>query len=299
MISLFPDFHKLKLEDQFCVKNITRRYPPYCEYSILALLTWYKIEIALLDDNLVLKMRDFYNDHSAAYSVLGTNNIDLTIGKVLTRIDKDGEDPELILVPEPVIYALKNPTRFIYKEDIDNFDYVVSTEEMATLKGGRNQTKRELFKLFSKKYPSVKLEAIDLKNEIIQKKIKYLYNIWYKNSGRPNNTLDHEYKAVRELFTISDKLDILTHGLFHNKKLIAFSVVGLVNKPYAINYYIKTDLRYRGISVSFNKLIGIELLNLGFKYLNLEADLGIPGLKKSKQLRHPVEFLKKYSIRLS
>ena len=298
-IPSFPKFKKFQTEDREEIKHITKKFPPYCEYSLVGLLTWYNIEVAILNDNLILRLPDSFDDHTPAYSVFGTNEIDQTIIKILSRLNKLGHEPKLILVPEPVVTSLKIPKKFICIENRNMFDYIVSTEEMATLRGGHNRTKRQLVILFSKRYPDYRMETIDLKNHEIQEEIKNLYIRWRKNANKPKNFLNFEYRTLVKLYELVDQLDIVSHGLYHKSTLIGFSIVDLVTKPYAIHYYMKTDIRYRGINAIFNKFIGEYLFNKGYLYLNLEADLGLPGLRNTKMLSHPIRFLKKYTFRLA
>lgn len=299
MIPSFPKFKKFQIEDRKDIEQLIKTAPPYCEYSLVALLTWNGIELAMLNNNLVMKLSDYYDDHTPEFSVYGTTDIDKTLHTILKYTKKNKYESTLVFVPEHVVNAIRSSKDFICREDRDHFDYIVSTEEMATLKGGRNQTKRELFKSFSKQYQGYRWTILDLKNKIVQNEIKYLYDTWRRNISKEDGFLDYEYEALIKLYPFADDMNIISHGMYYDSLLTGFSIVGLVNKPYAIHYYMKTDIRYRGITVTCNKLLGEYLFNHDYLFLNLEADRGVLGLRNSKILRHPIELLKKYKIRLA
>src|SRR3989344_5608277 len=62
MIPIFPTFKKLTVEDKNEVEKATNSYPPYSDYNFVSLWSYNtkdSIEIALLNDNLVVKFFDY------------------------------------------------------------------------------------------------------------------------------------------------------------------------------------------------------------------------------------------------
>jgi len=66
---------------------------------------------------------------------------------------------------------------------------------------------------------------------------------------------------------------------------------------YAILSFAKGNQNYFGIYQMLFKQTAMEFKKRGLKYINIEQDLGIPGLKFSKQQWNPVHYLKKFVIK--
>ncbi len=128
MIPSFPKFKKFQIEDRKDIEQLIKTAPPYCEYSLVALLTWNGIELAMLNNNLVMKLSDYYDDHTPEFSVYGTTDIDKTLHTILTYTKKNKYESTLVFVPEHVVNAIRSSKDFICREDRDHFDYIVSTE---------------------------------------------------------------------------------------------------------------------------------------------------------------------------
>jgi hypothetical protein len=75
-----------------------------------------------------------------------------------------------------------------------------------------------------------------------------------------------------------------------------FSVHEPISKHYALSHFHKTLSHFRNIDVFLTNYAAQDLLARGYKYVNWEQDLGVPGLKKSKQSYRPLKMLKKYSV---
>lgn len=61
--------------------------------------------------------------------------------------------------------------------------------------------------------------------------------------------------------------------------------------------FTKADINYRGSFQFIDQKRAEYFYNLGYKFLNLEQDLGIPGLQQAKLSWNPVGYLKKYTIK--
>lgn len=296
MIPLFPAFKKFAIEDKAAVEGITHAFQPYCEFSLVSLLTWYDIKISLLNNNLVLNLQSYYNENSGVYTFIGINNVDQTIETIVSYAEKTNGVTQLVLIPEPVIHSIKSPDKFNCVEDRDNFDYILSVEDISTLKGGINKSKRKLVNRFVTKYKEYEFTVIDITNKNIQKDITKIYTSWRKSSHKPAHYIDFERKTLLKLLPYVNKLNIIFFGLYYHTILIGFSCIELNNKPYANCSYSKTDHSFQGSQVLINKLVGEYLFKNNYYFLNIESDLGIPGLRNAKILYNPVQFLKKYII---
>jgi hypothetical protein len=84
--------------------------------------------------------------------------------------------------------------------------------------------------------------------------------------------------------------------VFVDGLLRGFTVFEQVTKEYAILSFQKADKSYPGIFEFLNHSIALYLHKRGCMFMNMEQDLGIPGLRQAKRKYDPT-YLKKYSIR--
>lgn len=299
MIPVFPHFKNLELKDWEFIKNYTKQFPPFNDFEFVSLWTYNmggENSFSLLNDNLVIKIHDFITG-KFFYSFLGSNNTHDTISKLLIKSKEDNFGTKLYLIPE---INLKNSPKienlFSIKEDRDSFDYIISVDEMANLEGSKYSNRRNHINKFKKLYPGHTIQIIDLTKKKAKQDIKELFILWETQKGKNRNETIIELTAIEKLFDLVNVMPIQCLGIYFQHKLIGFSTFHIVHDNYAILSFIKGDTSYRGIYEYLNQEIAKYLKTLGTQYLNYEQDLGIPELRKSKLLWHPVIFLKKYII---
>lgn len=224
-------------------------------------------------------------------SFLGINKTYETISTLLDRYKL------ITLVPEIVIESLsKEASELHIIPDEDNFDYIMSTVEIAELSGSHYKWKRrDLSKLRDYELKEkIMFDYIDLKT---QEEILTLYDKWisYKQEDK---SIVHELEAL-QTFLNTPKLhpNSLFVGIYDGKKLVSFTINELSHDRYAMGSFAKSDYNYRGVSSYGEHLTAKILKDLGYKYLNHEQDLGIENLRDYKNSWKPINFLKKYKIK--
>jgi hypothetical protein len=105
-----------------------------------------------------------------------------------------------------------------------------------------------------------------------------------------------EYKAAERIFSSGiDELRVVT--LYLKEVLVGFTIYEIISKDYAVSHFAKSDREHhQAVTDVLNWEEAKILESYGVKYFNWEQDLGIEGLRKSKQKYSPVEMLKKYKI---
>lgn len=300
MIPNFPTFKKLELQDQGDVNKYTKIYPPYSDYNFVSLYSYNTkefIEISLLRSNLVVMFQD-YITNKPFYSFLGKNNLNETISELLNLSEENGLEPSLKLIPE---FNIANNKKLLEKYDIsedpDNFDYILSVDEIKTLKGNKYGGKRNFVNRFIKNYGEKEIILLDLTNKEIQTQIEDLFFLWEKTKGQSREETETELTAIRRLLAAAKTFDLIPIGIYHDNKLIAFSIDEMLSDNYSIIHFEKADTNYIGIFQYLKRATARHIDELGGKFINYEQDLGIPGLKQAKQSWNPIYFLKKYTIK--
>ena len=103
--------------------------------------------------------------------------------------------------------------------------------------------------------------------------------------------------AIQRLLKDSDYFELVVIGIFFCNKLVGFTISDAVDTEYAMLSFAKGNQDYFGIYQVLFKQTAMEFKKRGLKYINIEQDLGIPGLKFSKQQWNPIKYLKKYLIK--
>lgn len=298
LIPLFPNFKNLELNDKKYFEEVTKKFEPYSDYNFISLWS-YDIEndtkISMLNGNLVLKFRD-YITNQPFYSFIGNNVVGNTIGDLLKITQKEGLKKELKLIPEVAIKELSSFKKIKIVEDMDNFDYILSIDELADLKGDKYHTHKNFVNRFCKAYNSICIKDLNLTDPLIHNQILELFHVWETKRNKERKDTDHELKAIKKLLRNANEFNLITLGVYDNKILVGFITASLEQMDYVISHFAKADPSYSGIFYFMYHNLAKALKGKGYKYLNNEQDLGIPGLRKSKKQWNPTKYLKKYTI---
>ena len=183
--------------------------------------------------------------------------------------------------------------RFVIEEKRDLYEYIYSAEDLGYLKGSKYYTKRNEVSSFIRKYEDKldirKIESCDVEN------IKKLSSVWMQQDITRCNDIQliTENKALNIAFENYDKLGIIGLVVYIDKDLAGF-IIGVKLNDESIDAMIeKGNVKYKGIYKVLNKEFS-RICCDGYKFVNLEEDLGVEGLRNMKLLYHPVDFIKKY-----
>jgi uncharacterized protein len=300
MIPEFPKFKKLELSDEEEIESITRVYPPYSDFNFISMWCWDttgRVQISKLHGNLVVRFTDYISDEPF-YSFLGNKKIN-DVAKILLDFSvQEGLRSELKLIPEATAMEL-DPQSFSINEDRDNFDYVLSIQKMTTYSGTQLMSKRNYVNRFKKHYQSNDrvIKPLDHahKEELVE-----LFKTWTDVKGYSEEEIKHELDAFTRFLIASDYLDsLVTFGVYMYDKMVGFWIVEITSSEYAISHFEKANTSaYKGIYPYLKQKLAIVLHKKGIKYVNLEQDLGLPGLREAKMDYHPCTYLRKYKVQL-
>jgi uncharacterized protein len=298
LIPLFPNFKNLELNDKEEFENFTKKFEPFSDYNFLSLWA-YNTEkdtrISILSNNLVLRFRD-YITNEPFYSFLGKDEALNTINELLELSKKEGFKEELKLIPEANIEALSDSDYLNILEDRDSFDYILSIDDLSQLNGDKFHTHKNFVNRFNKTHGSCHLATLNLLDPVIHDQILNVFYTWELKRKKSRDETVHELSAIQRILRDANKFNNITLGVYDREILIGFIIASLEQMDYAISHFAKADMDYQGIFYFMYHNLAIELKEYGYKYLNNEQDMGIPGLRKSKEQWNPSHYLKKYII---
>lgn len=295
----FPKFKKLELEDQSYLESFTNLFPPYSDFDFVNLSSWHgdgEVGVSFLHKNLVLSFPDYLNNQSR-FTFLGNNDPDRTVEDILSYLKSEFLDQKLMYVPEVCLEGL-DMSKFLVEIDFDNSDYVFDLYELSEYPGPSFAKKRQYAKSFVTKFTGgIEAGALDSNDPTIKDQLIKLYDHW--SSTKSQNVeypfLRKEKDAMIRFFNRSYD-DVILFGVYVEGHLAAYSIYRLLPNNFAVCYFAKVNVNYFGLNEYLMKEGARFLLKEGATQLNYEEDMGIPGLRFSKNSFRPKDFLRKYTI---
>lgn len=299
IIPNFPNFSPLLLEHKEAIDKISMQLQGYADISFTNLWTWdtdESTQISNLDGNLVIKMLDYTGDHMV-FTFFGRSNVSDSIRQVLRFAQSTDLPAKIALCPEPIIELLPNESGFELTEDENNSDYILDCKKVHELKGGEFKRKRLMISRFLSRHPGLQFQELDISDKSIQKKLRQLIETWKSQTDSEKIDPD-EFIAIDRAIRDQKTLGIKCLGYLDGDELVAFSFVEFLDEDYGLVSFEKANKNYTGIYTALNQYEASFFLENNRRYMNIQQDLGIEGLRTAKQAWSPVKMMKKYTVTL-
>ena len=179
--------------------------------------------------------------------------------------------------------------------DEDNSDYLYKIDDLKLLKGKKYDAKRNLIRKFKSayEYKYIKLNASNA-HECLDFEERWCLVKDCDNVGG----LNHERQAIREMLVNFDNFNLIGAAIKVKESICALAVAQALNSGTLVMHVLKADPGIQGL---YQVMLNDFLLNDSgaFMYINLEQDLGVPGLRSAKMSYHPWKIIKKYTLSLA
>ena len=290
---MFPNFKKLELTDRKDVENITKDFPPYSDFNFVSMWAWNvneTMKLSILNNNLVILFNDYLSDKHYL-SFIGKNKINETASELIAFSKETEGHGILKYIPEEVA---KNISDSLFKVILnkDNCDYIESIPDLAKLdklKNNRGRQCRQFLKLF----PDFKLKLCTIE-EINKNEIKDIFIRWAKNKQLNYYDLV-EFKAFEKCLQLKDKNTWIL-SIYVENIIIGFQMIGFLSNDYVMCEFRKADVNFKGIYPFIEWKSAEILFEMGIKYINIQVDLGINGLRNNKIESNPNFLLHSFNI---
>jgi len=171
----------------------------------------------------------------------------------------------------------------------DDADYVYKVSDLVHYHGHRYHRKRQLMHGCSKRYEctyepltlDLIPECLDLQKRIIQ-------------MTPPTESQLREHRAARRLLTEFAHFHYFGGVIRIEDTVEGFMVASRLNATTAVGHVVKSNPEIHGISALLHHWFAEKALP-DFTYFNVEQDLGIPGLRESKERFIPDHMVVKYT----
>ena len=297
MIPEFPKFKPIELSDKEDVEKFTHKFPPYSDFNFVSMWSWdvyNKMKLSQLNNNLIVLFNDYVSE-KYFLSFIGENKIFETVSELIAFSKRNYQVNFLKLIPEEVINTLPEST-FTTDSDRDSYDYVYSVAHLANMNNWSKNSSGKRIRKFLKSNLNYTIKQFYI-NEIPKEEYEEMFKKWAKNKNIDNHFELNEYKAFERFLQINDK-NIRFISLYIDNVLVGFTAYEVLSDDFVMSHFAKADVEYHN---TINDILNWEeakLLNeKGIKYFNWEQDLGIQGLRYSKEKYKHSFFLKKFIIK--
>lgn len=178
----------------------------------------------------------------------------------------------------------------------DQFDYLYLRLDLAEMKGGRYDGKRNHIKRFQKLFPQWRYQPL---NAACRTQALQLFDDWSKakNGAVAERPADEsaQRKALNRAFSAFAELNLSGGAVWDGERMLGF-ILGSPLKADTVDVHFQYGLpEARGVM----PLLLQEAARSSFSawdFLNLEQDVGLPGLRKSKLSLHPLRLIRKFAV---
>ncbi|CEP90822.1 Uncharacterized conserved protein [[Clostridium] sordellii] len=273
-----------------------------CEYCFTTLYMWrdmYKTSYYIEDDFAII-VGEYEGDRFSVLPLAKKDKIHKAIAFMINYFKNEDHRIYLRAVTKEVVELLQKdyPGRFEYIEERDYFDYVYDAESLRTLKGRKNQKKRNHLNYFIKEYEGrVEYKKLDKENFDDCITLLKAWTVNKEENGDKEEGIDDEFVAIKKIFDHYDVLreDVKISGIYINNKLEAFTIGEKINEHMAVIHIEKANPEIRGLYPYINQQFLVNEFP-DVELVNREEDLGLEGLRKAKLSYHPCKFVEKYTV---
>lgn len=280
--------------------NLIEKYNHYYDLCIekgadttfINLWAWdskYQTEIAFKDELCWLR---FKQDNGYIYGPPLGNWQNINWQEVI--ISNLGKNIRFKSIPEFLMKKWQNSfgSQINIIEDRDNWEYLYKISDLISLTGEKYRNQRKLSNQFlrNNNYRLVEIEEDNILH------IKNFQHKWFEKKELEFNNLTQENEAINRILCGWKffKHKIFGYGLWVEDELVGYTIGEKQDNEHIIIHIEKALSTVRGSYPAINKLT-LEK-NKTYKYVNREQDLGLIGLRKSKEEYNPIGFVKKYQL---
>ncbi len=292
---------------RFLSDNIERG----CETSFANLYMWGFQQYAVIYNQLIIFSK--YNGHYFYSYPIGEGNKKLAMEAIIEDAKERNIDLCITWLYDKAKEELQQmyPDKFIIKSDRASFDYVYAINDLADLLGRKYHKKRTHVNKFHKAFPNYRIEPLTCDNI---SSIKPMLEKWYHDrlADNPDNDYRSEQKALEKALTHFDELKmeglILLEGenvqnvdsRIGQSHILAITLGSPISEHTFDVHFEKArwdvDGAYTVINNEFAKYIRDRHPHI--KFLDREEDMGLEGLRRSKESYYPHHMIEKHKAQL-
>lgn len=297
MIPAFPDVRPVEVGDAPLLRDALGRSPrTACEFSFANFIIWRDFDhpaITALNGNICIRI-DPPDEPPFFLEPLGERDLPQTVEALMRAAGR-------ISRASPAFASRLCAGEYHLRPLPDHFDYLYRTRELAELKGRRYDGKRNHIKQLMRRHPAYHSRALE-RGDVAE--VLDLFGEWSRHrraDNRPGAKLPElayrcQRRAVERAFEHYEELGLMGEALVVEGRLVGFLLGSAERDEMA---YIHLSYTRPGVPGAFQTLLweACRKTFSRYEHLNLEQDLGMTGLRKTKQSYYPLRLEEKLEIR--
>lgn len=290
------DFHPISLADKPEADRILLAAENNgCEYCFGTLFIWrnvYKTQLAFHGSMLTAK---YVIEDGVCYCCpVGEGDFKEMVELIIADAQKDGNRAVILGCSAEDKARIEQlfPGKFSFTADDSRFDYIYSSEKLATLSGKKYHGKRNHISAFVRNNPDWSFEEITQENigQCAAMNERWLMLNEYKDE----TAISAEHNALNEAIANYEALGLWGGLIRAGGEVVAFSFGERLNGKVFCTHFEKAYASVQGAYPIINREMAVRLKD-EYELINREEDTGAPGLRKAKQSYYPEIWLEKYS----
>lgn len=300
MIAAFPEFSPVTTASVREIAELAPGFEQYAGFNPVSLCCWnreYPGGLSVLYENLVVKWKD-PTGGIPFLTFAARGAFRQTARTLLDYAHHHYLSSCLRAVPATDHEALSGndiDDEFSVCRDRDNYEYVLSVDDWSHMRGGEFRNQRNVIHRLERRWP-ISVRPLSLEDEQVQVEMIRLSHRWAQQRGATSEQFRPELTALHNLFDYVPATRVFALGAFVDDQLVGFSVNDYVANGIGIGHFAKADYTLSGLYTYLLHHVCIYLQGNGVKTLNIEEDLGEPGLRQAKLLLKPMTLLEKVMI---
>lgn len=289
---VYPHFRPLSIKDQSLFETAFKNNPPeISEFTFTNLFAWrqiYQFQISQFDNFILLSTE--YDHTRKFFPPIGNGDCK----KVIENVMKNS-GCAFVRIPEFIRNIFGDDTRFTLEEERDNFDYVYTVSDLIELQGTKYDGKRNFIKRFKSTYEYM---YVSLNHSNVHECLDFEEKWCSIKHCDLDEGLRNERKAFEEIINNFSLFNLIGGMIKVNRKVEAVAIAQKLNPSTLVMHALKANQNLTGLyQTIINAFLSREAD--GYTLVNLEQDLGLDGLRKSKLSYHPVAMVKKFTLHLT
>jgi hypothetical protein len=266
------------------------------DYIWLSLMAWCPLaEAARVGDGLLLRLPRYHGGGWVAALIART----VSTGRVRDLLGNADIDGSLHYVPRWLARSLSVDPALSIQPDRDNFDYVHEVGEQRAAVGSRFREARRRRRQFLRDHPGAVTRCRDDVRSCEPDALGVVDGWARDRSENESQEIAGERTAIRRLLSRDDLGRALIVLLEVEAECLGFAIAEIQPDQTAVVHFMKTVGRAHGATEVLQEALATALTDRGAVFLNIEQDLGVPGLRRRKLEENPAFLLEKYVVSLS
>jgi len=288
----FPNFNKLTVESISLISSqLLLAQRRISELALANLFLWEEFDqpqYTFINDNLCLLISP-PNEKPYFLEPLTQNDLLKTVDTCLQHCGKISRASGYLICHVPRRKYRLSPLR-------SEFDYLYLTKDLAELKGKKYDGKRNHIKRFTHRFPDYAFLRFEnkFKKEALELFVRW-FNARKESRYFPKLAYVAQRNALLKAFSNFEKLKLIGGLILAEKAIKGFIIGSQLNANTVSVHFLYVEPEFNGVSQTLLWKACQDSF-AAFSHINLEQDLGIPGLRTAKLSYHPLKLEKKFEI---